>query len=436
MAGTTPSRLRTAPVVCALACLLISLPGGSTEGKAEGRQQILQEVSQVVNIEVPVRVFRSGDFVGDLTIRDFEVWEDGVPQKIEAVYLIRKDTITRRDDTKERFRPRTERTFFLFFEVSEWDARLGDAVDDFCREVLLPRDKLIAVTPVKTYRLKEEGFELKTREAIAEELKGLIRRDAVLGSFEYRSALKDLEDIAKALNVGIAMRGDDTSAARAKALTGQGIALEGGSELDELATRYLAYLQRLETMREVNELRMMDFARLLKGTEGQTYVFLFLQREHIPMLDPKILTTAQTMLQTTGETVDLNMLLKDVTSFFNRDMSVDVKRIKQAYADASTAVHFLFITKPAPDIPGVYFAERSSDVFTPFHEMAKASGGFSDSSANPDWLFKTAVKASENTYLLYYAPSDYAGDGKFKTIKVRVKGKGLRVIHRLGYFAN
>jgi hypothetical protein len=56
------------------------------------------------------------------------------------------------------------------------------------------------------------------------------------------------------------------------------------------------------------------------------------------------------------------------------------------------------------------FEERSSDVFTPFHEMAQSSGEFSDSSANPDWLFKT--------------------------IKVRVKGKGYRVIHRLGYFSN
>ena len=47
-----------------------------------------------------------------------------------------------------------------------------------------------------------------------------------------------------------------------------------------------------------------------------------------------------------------------------------------------------------------------------------------------------AVEASENYYLLYYAPRRYAGDGKFKTIKVKVKGKGFRVVHRLGYFSN
>ena len=46
------------------------------------------------------------------------------------------------------------------------------------------------------------------------------------------------------------------------------------------------------------------------------------------------------------------------------------------------------------------------------------------------------MEASENYYLLYYSPREYAADGKFKTIKVRIKGEGYRTIHRLGYFSN
>ena len=68
--------------------------------------------------------------------------------------------------------------------------------------------------------------------------------------------------------------------------------------------------------------------------------------------------------------------------------------------------------------------------------MARATGGFFDSSANTEVLFKQAVEASENYYLLYYIPSNYKGDGQFKKIKVRVKNKNYKVIHRLGYFAN
>ena len=183
------------------------------------KQRSLIETSTVINIEVPVRVFKGGEFVDGLKLEDFEVLEDGVPQKVEAVYLISKDTVTRKEDKKKKYRPETERTFYLFFEVSEWHPRLGEAVDEFCQDGLLPRDKLIAVTPVKTYRLKEEGFALKSREEIAKELKSLIRKDAIMGSSEYRSAIKDLEEIAQVLNMILAVIGDPANANRASALT-------------------------------------------------------------------------------------------------------------------------------------------------------------------------------------------------------------------------
>jgi hypothetical protein len=182
-------------------------------------------------------------------------------------------------------------------------------------------------------------------------------------------------------------------------------------------------------------LRLIDIAKYLKDREGQKYVFIFYQREFLPQIDNKIWAQASIVSQDV-DGANLNHLLADVMNYYNQDISVDVNRIRQAYADASTSVHFLFITKPTDHMAGVSFVERSNDVFTPLFEMAKASGGFAESSANPDYLFKKAVEASENYYLLYYTPKNYSGDGKFKTIKVRVKGKGFKVVHRLGYFSN
>ena len=79
-------------------------------------QETLIETSLVLNIEVPVRVFNGGKFVDNLKIKDFELWEDGIKQKIEAVYLIKKNTIHRKEG-KKPLKPQTGRTFFLFFEV-------------------------------------------------------------------------------------------------------------------------------------------------------------------------------------------------------------------------------------------------------------------------------------------------------------------------------
>jgi hypothetical protein len=68
--------------------------------------------------------------------------------------------------------------------------------------------------------------------------------------------------------------------------------------------------------------------------------------------------------------------------------------------------------------------------------MSQATGGVATSSANPAYAMKKASDASENYYLLYYSPKEYQADGKFKEIKVSVKGKSYRVSHRAGYFAN
>jgi len=90
--------------------------------------QDLQHEVITLNIEVPVRVFQGDTFVSDLTLEDFEIFEDGKPQKIDAVYLIKKTTIERKDEIKQ-FSPQTARHFFLFFEITEYNAKLEEAID-------------------------------------------------------------------------------------------------------------------------------------------------------------------------------------------------------------------------------------------------------------------------------------------------------------------
>lgn len=68
--------------------------------------------------------------------------------------------------------------------------------------------------------------------------------------------------------------------------------------------------------------------------------------------------------------------------------------------------------------------------------MAKSTGGLSDSSSNAAFVFKKAVDASESYYLLYYSPKNTKKDGKFREIKIKVKDKDYRILHRAGYFAD
>jgi hypothetical protein len=406
-------------------------------------QQAFKEASLVVNVEVPVRVFDGKAFVGSLAMDDFEVYEDGVAQKVEAVYLINKKDIERQEERK-KFTLQTTRNFFLFFEMNTYIPRINEAIDYFIDNVLLPQDVLYVITPKKSYKMKERIFEIKTKEDIREEFKKLIRKEVSSGGSEYNSIIRDIEGPARAL----AALADPKAMGRTGKpdTTGRTENLQSAeneepdrvqdmqrAQIEELCMTYANCIGRLENLRNVDQLQLMDFAKFLKNKEGQKYVFLFYQREFIPRLDPNILSQ---VLSKYPDDFSLQYTLASAQKSFAREIAFDVDLVKKAYADASVSIHFLFISKPAEQTFGIRMEEGSDDIYGAFKEMAKATGGLVDSSANPLFLFRQAVEASETYYLLYYSPKDYKVDGRFRNIQVKVKNRDYRVIHRAGYFAN
>ncbi len=385
-------------------------------------QQITQE-SLVINIEVPVRVYKGNTFVDNITIDDFEILEEGIPQKIEAVYLVKKKSIERKEEKRE-FSPEISRNFFLFFEISEYTSKIGDAISYFIHNKVIPGDNIIFVTPLRTYRMVDRALDFKSKRELAQDLKEILLRDSLIGFSEYRSAVGELMGLAKALSSEGNSFGqvDEFTTNQYKDLP-----------LDKKLMRYEDILRMIGSLRRIDYKRFLDFAEYLKNLEGQKYVFIFYQREFIPQIEPRIIDQFITVYQNTPNIV---RSLSSLYDFYRRDTSFDLDLLKKIYADSSVSVHFLFVTTPPEHIPGIYFHEQSEDIYSTFREISRATGGYMESSANPDTLFKRSVEASENYYLLYYSPLNYKISGKFIEIKVRVKNKDYRVIHRLGYFAD
>ncbi len=176
--------------------------------------QEIQHETIAINIEVPVRVFTKGKFVEELTIKDFEVYEDGVLQEILALYLVKKTVIEREEteiDTKQAkkiFIPETSRTFVLMFEMMDYFPKIRETLDYFFENVISSGDSLFIVTPLKTYSLKKELLDKTPREVIVDQLNNKLRKDITLAAREYKSMIRDLEWLA---NV------DDPSGSKAKA---------------------------------------------------------------------------------------------------------------------------------------------------------------------------------------------------------------------------
>jgi hypothetical protein len=205
------------------------------------------------------------------------------------------------------------------------------------------------------------------------------------------------------------------------------------TSVEEQLQMYTACLSRLENLRQVDQAQMTAFAEHLRGQAGRKEIFLFYQREFIPKLDPIVLNAYMSVF---NDRPDIVHTVTGIFEFFRRETSLDVDAVKKDYSDSGAAVHFLFLTRPAPKVPGVTMQEQSEDIFAPFREMSRATGGYIASTANLNAAMRSAVAASENYYLLYYTPKEYKNDGQFRSLRVKLKSGHYRLSHRLGYIAN
>ncbi len=365
-------------------------------------QQITHE-AVVVNIEVQVRVFRGSRFIDDLTKNDFLIYEDGKPQEIDAVYLIKKTKIEREDievkakKTPQTFSPDVSRTIILNFDMKDYLPKIDEALDQFIENFLSPEDTLIVMTPVKTYNFKKEALSLVPKQEIAERLKEIVRKDIQLGSREYKSLMRDYMRLYR-------------------------------SEIEFKLYLMQDKIREIQNNRYLPEKRMEDFANYLENTAGQKFVFFFYQNENLPIPPFE---------------VDDPKYFEFITEIMNF-VTFDPEKIKQTFSDSSISLHFLYVTRTRSSLRDVEsrgssdmtMQDLSSNMFGVLNGIAKATGGLTESSDNIASMFKKASDATENYYLLYYTPKDYTMDGKFKTIEVKVKDKNYRITHRQGYFAN
>lgn len=356
--------------------------------------------SVVVNIEVPVRVLKKDAFVDGLTLADFEVFENGVRQTIEAVYLIKDRKILREEKTAGAAaqRPRNVRHYVLYFDLKEYLPKVGDALDYFFDKVLATEDSLFVVTPVKTYRFRSEFLARTPRRQVSDRLKSILRTDIQLGNTPYRRLMTDFYQL------------EDE---------------EFPPELADLKETMLFDLAiQMRDLTEVTEALVMGFADALKSLDGEKHVFLIFQRDVLPGHE----------------------FADDRQSQLIKPVSFDVDKIKRYFSDASITIHSLYITKtPAfavhpmkqtGSIRESRLQDLSADIYASFMEMAAATGGLTESTTNPDFALRQATEASSNYYLLYYRPVNYRADGRFQKIEIRVKGEGLKVTHRSGYVAD
>jgi hypothetical protein len=149
-----------------------------------------------------------------------------------------------------------------------------------------------------------------------------------MGSSEYRSAVFDLKDITRVLFSSQL----DVSEPSYRDGYGGLITDPHAISLTQSLVDYGAILNRLEAMRRVDQKKLLDFADYLKNREGQKYVYMFYQREYIPTIDP---VTFHRIMTKYLNDPSVGMMTTSLFGLYRRDVTVDVEKVKRAYADSS-----------------------------------------------------------------------------------------------------
>jgi hypothetical protein len=257
---------------------------------------------------------------------------------------------------------------------------------------------------------------------LSKELQGLVRKDAKLGAAAYRSLMQDLKRLVRALSgTGQASGFGDSGATTAS------------FSLEFLLPRYRQTLEKMETLRLVDESRFVGFANKLKRIQGQKNVFFFYQREFRPEIQPRIISMYMSAYQ---DQPGILGDLQDLMNFYRRDSRVNAEVIQQAYADCSVFFNFIFMNKEPEHVSGIHMREQSEDLFELLSQIANSSGGVVDTAHDPSIAFKNGLVKANAFYILYYTPKNYQKDGAFKSIEVKLKEKSYKLAYRKGYYSN
>jgi hypothetical protein len=369
-------------------------------------------------IALAVRVYDGNTFVPDLTLKDFAVLEAGFAVEPTALLLVHKDTIERQEGNMDVM-PNLSRQITLLFRLTDYSNKVAEGLDAFFKTGLLPGDTLEIQTPMKNYRLSPESLASKPRDVLAKELNELIRKDIVQGGMAYNSLMRDLKRIVRQLGGTGRTSLDDTEADG-----------DDGASLEMRLMNYTDALQKMERLRTLSEDGLVSFASKLKSRPGQKFVYYFFQREFRPEISSN---TIDQLVMANQDRPDILAGLQTVFQMYSRSITLDHRRLKEAFADSGAHFHFLFMNTQPERISGIVMREQSEDIFKALTTVAQATGGTSDTSQNPAASFKTTLKESENYYILYYKPASAAPPGTFMDVAVKVRSRDYRVVHRAGY---
>ena len=419
-------RIGTAGAILAALCL----PSSVLAQKAQRTEpQTVKEEARVVVVEVPVNVVdRDGKPVENLTAEDFEVLDDGKPQKITGFEVLdQRKPLSLPAPGEPPINPAASRHFLIVFDLSFASAQGVVRARHAARDFVVSRMKELDTVAVATYSV-ETGFRLvvgftgdRTQLAAAIDTLGL-------PNLVQRSAdpLALLVTQPNQVSEGpFATTGGDPGSGLDAAM---GEALENMQTMFEKSHRAI-YRDRVSRMLE-------SFAKLavsLDSVPGRKHILYLSEGFDSRELSGATSASAgakEAEWAIRGQTWKID----NDSRFGNTDLRAQMTRALSLFNRSDCIIHSVDIgglrtgvAMTAGDVP----VNGQDSLFY----MSEETGGQFLKNAND--MSSSLDKLLDRTgliYLLAFQPVRVPENGKFHALKVKVRNRSYQVSARSGYY--
>jgi len=374
----------------------------------------IRESVQVVNIEVPVRVFYNGKPVGHLTREDFEIFANGKRQEIHGFFVKRKQ-IKLPVIKEAEMAAAGSRYFVLVFSIREINDRLEEGLHYILDEVLHANDRLMIMVSGRTHFFPN----LENKEQAYAQIMELLEIQSREARDRLRRLVLDLRQV-----------------------------VPEGTEDDERAENYLKiYVRMLREYREKYLQPQLDtlsnFAAHLEKIALEKWVLCFYQEEVYPHLGQEakdwITNIIEVQTPHDGHQAHDARIIQRRFNRMERELnaarSFPTEVLHKLFVRSGATFHSLLIPTVNPPSFTYYdgtrtwgfdFKRVSTDFENNLREITRKTGGTLINSGNLVSSLKAIEEIEDICYWLTFAPQEAGEQGK---IRVSVRHPGYKTVY-------
>jgi hypothetical protein len=367
-------------------------------------ERIREEV-EVINVEVPVRVYYKKKPIKGLKKEDFKLFIGGKEREIHGFYQVQKQIKTSSTTTG------SPRLFVLVFNVSSDNPQLLNGLHDLFENVIRPGDRLIVLT--NNIYIKEKTVADPQREL--EKLKKIVKVETL----KMKQVLISLESNMRymASSFGTATSQEGTRVERD---------IEGpiARFIDDYRNYFNEFKQRFFNP---NAALYLEVAQFLKRCKIEKWVLYFYQAPVFPLLSRTNGNIYETIDQFYRGLGELNPYVFDVELAITKPDKSRVQEISKIFLNTGATFHTLLMSPETMQfIDEFEYRPVAIDSEYVSREAAKLTGGSIIASNNIGKFVKKIAAKEDVYYMLTYVPKK--GEGKAK-LKVQVSNKKYRLVY-------